>query len=394
MKQKVRMFHIMNSLLNVYSALTGATLILYLYSFVSSPIKVNMLIAIAVISTFLFEVPSGAISDRWGNRPVLLLCGISLALANILFIFLRAYWIAALAQVFAGASSAFLSGAIDSWLFDDPNFDRNNIQSICIDKYKYQSAVFIVGGLVGGIIADINTKLVFFVSLIASSIYLVLVLKYVSGSDFEKDVFSGKHYLLDFGDSIKATIDESFKYCIHSRRIIHLLIFNGIITFTTATVFVNWSPLLNQLGGSNYSIMGVAWMLMQLSLLGGNAAVKLLKGEPTNYFPIVAALLGGCVILIVAFDLFYASFASLLLFEFILGIINPLKEATLNNEISVKARATILSFQSMIANIMYYLSLLLSAWLTSSFSSSFAWLVSGSILVIGSIIYWFVTKET
>lgn len=387
MKQKTKIFHIMNSLISVFTALTGATLILFFYSFGFSAIKVNMLIAAAVISVFLFEVPSGAISDRWGQRPVLLLGGFLLMATNVLFALLRQYWIAVVAQILSGASTAFLSGSLDSWLFDDPGFDHAKIESVCINKHKLQSIVCILGGIISGVIADRNINLVFVVSLIATGVYLVLVYKYVpknaEGKKTEK-----KSYVLSFYIGIKKTIRESIQYCVQSNRINRILLFNGIITFATATVFVNWSPLLNQYGGNNYSIMGIAWTLMQLSLLAGSAVAKYLKGKSANIYPLIVALLGCCIICIVIFEMFYVAFICLLLFEFVLGIINPLKESILNNEITMKARATILSFQSMITNIMYYLSLLLSGWLISTFSSFVAWIVSGGILLVSSIVYW------
>lgn len=385
--RRIRLYHILVSLACVYTGFTGATFVLFLYSFGYAPFIVNLLIASAVVSVLIAEIPSGAASDIWGNRIVLLISGITLAAANVLFLISHGFMLLLAGQVLSGISSAMLSGSLDAWVFDSPGFPKEKIDGVCADKNKYQSLVMLAGGLIGGLVADIGIRLNFALSIAAALIFTLLVCINIkekrSNAGHGGFINKMRAGVLKMGE----VISDSFICCVRDRQVRTIIVFNGLMTFSISAVFVSWSPLLNSYPGYNYTVIGFAWMLMQLAMAGGNVFSKLFTGQIKRHLVLAGLALGVIVCAVALTGSFYGTLVFILMFEFILGIANPLREAMLNSHITSRARATILSFQSMFSSLMYFISMLITGWISSVFSMRTALLFSGLCMILFAFLY-------
>lgn len=100
----------------------------------------------------------------------------------------------------------------------------------------------------------------------------------------------------------------------------------------------------------------------------------------------VSVACGLCIIGLAFFKKFWLLFLGILLFEFLLGLIYPLKETVLNVGIESENRATILSFNSLVASLFNYVSMILMGKLATIFTIEMTWICSGIALVIISTV--------
>ena len=162
--------------------------------------------------------------------------------------------------------------------------------------------------------------------------------------------------------------------------------FNSILTFAFSPVFVFWSPVLHSFERVNYTVIGLAWVLMRAAMLAGNAVLERRKERSFSALAVISAVCGISVFALAYLHTFWSLLFGILLFEFFLGIIYPLKETVLNAGISHENRATVLSFHSMIVSIFNYVSMLVMGKIAEIWSIETTWKMSGLLLVIAGIV--------
>lgn len=84
---------------------------------------------------------------------------------------------------------------------------------------------------------------------------------------------------------------------------------------------------------------------------------------------------------------FYLFFILLMIFEFLLGIIYPIRETLLNKNIQSFNRATLLSFNSMLVCIFNYSSIMLMGIFSKYYSIYTSWTISGILMIVMAVIF-------
>lgn len=185
---------------------------------------------------------------------------------------------------------------------------------------------------------------------------------------------------------VKKVIKESVQYCMKDKNVWNVILFNSILTFAFSPVFVFWSPVLHSFERVNYTVIGLAWVLMRAAMLAGNAVLERRKERSFSALAVISAVCGISVFALAYLHTFWNLLFGILLFEFFLGIIYPLKETVLNAGISHENRATVLSFHSMIVSIFNYVSMLVMGKIAEIWSIETTWKMSGLLLVIAGIV--------
>ena len=170
------------------------------------------------------------------------------------------------------------------------------------------------------------------------------------------------------------------------KNVWNVILFNSILTFAFSPVFVFWSPVLHSFERVNYTVIGLAWVLMRAAMLAGNAVLERRKERSFSALAVISAVCGISVFALAYLHTFWSLLFGILLFEFFLGIIYPLKETVLNAGISHENRATVLSFHSMIVSIFNYVSMLVMGKIAQIWSIETTWKISGLLLVIAGIV--------
>ena len=117
--------------------------------------KIMILQAIFAVSIFLFEVPTGAIADRFGRKISLFLSGIIGCIAALIYISYPNFWIFALGEVLFGIGVTLSSGADQALLYDSLKQVKKEKQSKRIfGRWSTMSLIaMMVAAPIGSVIA-------------------------------------------------------------------------------------------------------------------------------------------------------------------------------------------------------------------------------------------------
>lgn len=81
-------------------------------------IQINSIWGIIVFVTFLAEVPTGILADRWGRRRAIQAAIFLQFIGELMFLFITDYWLLVLNAIIAGIGFAFGSGALEAMIYD------------------------------------------------------------------------------------------------------------------------------------------------------------------------------------------------------------------------------------------------------------------------------------
>ena len=370
-----RVFLSLHCLFEFYAGITGATFILFLYNKNLDTMETNLIVATSLIITFLMEIPAGALSDFLGYRKTTILSGILLCVTNVLFLIGNSLGIFFLAQIVLGLSCAFESGTLDAWIIKYTS--KKECEQIFVKKNKYISTMMIVAGLAGGIVADWMMEGIFLAALAASVLYTVTASVFMQE---EEEIRMKERSMKNAADGLKRIISVSVRYCVKDRNIRRIILFNSVLVFCLSPVFVFWSPILHGFERINYTLIALAWIFMRFSMLAGNMLVERICTRSVRAMAAASVVCGVSIIVLAFQNTFLLIFAGILVFEFLLGIIYPLRETALNREIANENRATVLSFHSMVVCIFNYVSMIVMGKLALIFSIRATWILSGVVL--------------
>jgi len=135
--------------------------------------------SVTMISSAIFELPTGLISDKQGRVKTLILGAIAFIISAIFYAIGFNYWILFVGAIFQGLGRSFYSGNNDALLYD------NLIETKKTDDFSEHSGkigsmsqiALAISGLSGGIIAYFSFSVLMWISVIPPIICLFLGLK-------------------------------------------------------------------------------------------------------------------------------------------------------------------------------------------------------------------------
>jgi sugar phosphate permease len=196
---------------------------------------------------------------------------------------------------------------------------------------------------------------------------------------FVREKFSFLGGWVKLKDIAKTSVDYGVKN--KNIRFIMLLVLG--LNFATMAPNMQWQPYFKQ-WLSNQTALGFLWSGMTLAMmLGAWLAPKLLKKVTDErkallYCHSVTAL---CIIGTVALGILPVAILMFFMHEVARGAFEPIKEAYLHDEIPSKARATIISFESIAHHAGGAIGLIASGALALHGSITLAWTGSGIVLL-------------
>ena len=245
--------------------------------------------------------------------------------------------------------------------------------------------MMILSGLLGGLVADFCLEGIFLLAFVAAVIYIGISLVVMPKVETVRKTRTQRQ-ISEAASGVKKVIKESVQYCMKDKNVWNVILFNSILTFAFSPVFVFWSPVLHSFERVNYTVIGLAWVLMRAAMLAGNAVLERRKERSFSALAVISAVCGISVFALAYLHTFWSLLFGILLFEFFLGIIYPLKETVLNAGISHENRATVLSFHSMIVSIFNYVSMLVMGKIAEIWSIETTWKISGLLLMLAGIV--------
>ncbi len=358
---------------------------LFLLSLGLDLFQVNVVLAIYLISIFLFEVPTGAIADVFGRKASFIASCAVRACAFFLYARAETFGDCVVAEVLDAIGTTLASGALDAWAVDGMQAEGNRTST---DRFFARAQmlsrmVMVVGGVVSGYIAEVSFRLnwgIAGVGFVVTGLIAVLMMTEPPRLRLSS---------AEPGSQFIATVREGWAIVRTSRELMVLCLLSGAIVFAAVPTHMLWQTRVKDFASESVSIMGWVWALMNLAALTGSYLLPpLLRRFPREILLAASALWRGGMLLLAALA---GSFApvlfGILMQEAAFGLSEPIFMASINDRIGPERRATVISVRSMFVTLGGALGLVTLGLVARGQGIPTAWVIAGVILF--AIAPWF-----
>lgn len=312
--------------------------------------------AFFTVGMVIFEIPTGIVADTWGRRTSLLLGAVTLIVGTILYMILwyfkGDFYLWALSSLILGLGYTFFSGAVEAWIVDAMNFVgyKGSIDTVFSKSQIVNGAAMLSGSVIGGIVAQqYNLGVPYLLRAI------MLIFTFVFAFIFMKELGFEKRKISKPIKEMKLIFDASLVHGLGNRPI-RWMMFGAPFTMGAGIfAFYAMQPYLLELYGNTqaYSVAGLAAAIVAgAQILGGILAPKVLKlFKYRTSILAIGGVLGSITMLMIAVvSNFYLAVLLLIIWAMSFAAVTPVRQAYLNGLIPAKQRATVLSFDSLMAS--------------------------------------------
>lgn len=339
--------------------------------------------SITMISSALFEVPTGIFSDMIGRRKTVILGSVSAVIYACLYALAPSFWPLALGALFEGLSRSFYSGNNDA-LLHDTLFEEGN-------QHKYDellgkiSAMFqvalAISGILGSFLATWSFPLIMWLSVIPQLICLYL--SFLLDEPKHQGKESGNMY---------SHLKSACQNFLQNKRL-RLLSISSVIKYAFGEAGYQFQSAFYNTVWPLWAI-GIAKMLSNL----GAALSFHMSGKVIKRF-------GGLKILIVDIiynrivNIFSTAFPTVLspllmsTTSLFYGVVSVTKSSLMQREFTSKERATMGSLNSFAGNIVFGVMAFLLGLVADKISPSRAFLGLQLFQLINLWFYWRLFKH-
>ncbi len=352
------------------------------------------------LGSMIFEIPTGVVADTLGRRVSLLLCLVTLFTTTLLYVASAwrgwGFWAFVWISVFLGLGFTFYTGAVDAWLVDALKATgyTEPLEPVFAKGQMFFGAGMLVGTIGGGLLGQIHlyipyvVRAAIVVPLFALAWYAMPELGYTPRALELKRV----------PVEMRRVFVEGMEYGLHHPVVRPVMLASLVSMSFMIFGFYSWQRyFLDLLGRDLVWVDGLISSLLGLSLIAGNALVAPLSrlvrsrtGLLMLSVVVQAAMATACGVVgrgVGSPDRFYVVVALYLVYGLAVGVAMPVKQAYLNAHIPSAQRATIISLDSMFANVGGVLGQSGWGWLARVRSIGEAWAWSGVTLLFGLPLY-------
>jgi MFS family permease len=304
----------------------------------------------------VFEVPTGIVADTAGRRASYLLGTITLSVATLLYVLLwqvqAPFWQWAAVSMLIGLGFTFFSGAVEAWVVDAltaSGFD-GEMESVFGRGQVVIGVAMLTGSVAGGVIAQqIGLGVPFVLR------GLILIAMFVVAYRMMHDIgFTPKKSgrpLSEMRRIAAATIEFGWRVPAAKWLMVEALFTGGVGIYA----FYALQPYLLELYGDPhaYQIAGlVAAIIAGAQIVGGISAPRIRRLFHRRTSALIATTGLGVLTLalIGVVENFWAVVALIVVWGLLFAAAMPIRQTYLNALIPSQQRATILSFDSLMAS--------------------------------------------
>ena len=364
--------------------------------------EVGSILAIQGFVALALELPTGALADTLGRRPVLAASGVLAVVAAVLFLLADSFALFAVSLLLQGVFRVLDSGALEAWFVDAVHeHDPQAEVARPLARAGTVLGVAIAGGaLLGGLLvawhplsalSALVLPLLVAIGLYAGYTILVIVLV----RDSPQPDAAPRRLVQTMAHAARQTprtIVNGLRRAASSRVLAGLVLVEvfwsvAMIAFETLTPV----QLEGLLGGeaAAAAVFGpasaAAWGLFavgsllasRLSGIIGVTWTAILSRMLNGAFVVLMGLSSGLVGLLIGYGLTYLAH----------GAAGPMHSALLHREADRSTRATVLSLNSMVSGGAYSIGLLVLTALAGATSAATATAIAGAFSILGAACY-------
>ena len=304
----------------------------------------------------LFEVPTGVVADTVGRRASYLLGTLTLSASTLLYVLLwtieAPFWQWAIVSMLLGLGFTFFSGAVEAWLVDAlaATGFTGQVETVFGRGQVVSGVGMLAGSVAGGFIAEQTNLGVPFV--VRGAILVVMfVIAYRLMHDLGFTAERGGRLSAEVRSIAAASIEHGWRVPAVKWLMVESLLVGGVGIYA----FYALQPYLLELYGDPdaYQVAGlVAALVAGAQICGGFVAPWLRKlfRRRTSALIVATALSVATLALIGTIENFWAVIVLIAVWGLLFSASRPVRQAYLNGLIPSRQRATILSFDSLMAS--------------------------------------------
>lgn len=327
----------------------------------------------------LWEVPSGVIADRWGRISSMQI-GTFLGLIGFFLYSISHGFVGFLfAQIALGLGQGFISGADSALLYDSLHQQKKENKYIVIEGKitALGNLAESLAGVLVSVLAFTIYRNYYYIQTIIAGIGFLSSLFLVEAEHF-KSLSSNK----EFVSSIISTLRGNRKL----QSIIYISALFGLSSLTMAL----YAQIIFDEIELNETWFGYGWTILNLTVaLGSYFAGSINKLFKPNTLIIILLVVFSFTFLISGVVLNSYILVFILIFYFARGIVHPVMKYFINELCASNIRATVLSVRSLLIRIVFASVAPVLGVLSKKFSVQYALLLSGIIVIIPGIVFYF-----
>jgi MFS family permease len=304
----------------------------------------------------LFEVPTGVVADTVGRRASYLAGTVTLSVATLLYVLLwwigAPFWQWAVVSILIGLGFTFFSGAVEAWLVDALTATgfSGDMETVFGRGQIVSGAAMLAGSVAGGFIAaqtSIGVPFVLRGVILVVMFGVAVLLMHDVGFTPDK----GNRPLAEMRKILSATMDHGWKVPAVRWLMVEAMFVGGVGVYG----FYALQPYLLELYGDPeaYQVAGlVAAIVAGAQIVGGSLAPRIRRLVHRR----TTALIWMMGLSVIALGLigiirnFWAVIALIVVWGLLFAATMPIRQAYINGLIPSRERATILSFDSLMAS--------------------------------------------
>jgi len=339
-KRNIRLFHVYMFLNRL--EMWEPIVVLLVLSRGFSLTQYALLDSLWYLSTLVFEIPTGAVTDRYGKRISLLISALTQSASFLLLAFGRSFLLLALSNVLWGFASSFETGTSSAFIYDSlKQVNREGEYRRVMGRnttlvFLASALGSIVAGLLGGIDLTIPIVITAAIPLLTSP--LILLFREPEVADAPEPTYL-RH------------IRQSTRYVLGRRTVALLLLYAAIVGAFVWAMRDFYQPLLDSYGISVQAI-GMLYLLFKLCCsAGAHFADPISKriGQAAIYLiPACLVVSASCMGWLTA----PWAVGFIFVIFFVEGFSYPVLDAMIGKRIPSGKRATIISLGSVLSCLM------------------------------------------
>ncbi len=325
----------------------GPIIVLYYLAKGLSFTQIMIIQSVASVSIFVFEVPTGAVADKFGRKLSMILGSILWAISLWMYIVGPGFVVFLAAEVVFSLGLALRSGADSALIYDTlkNSGEEKRFQEI---EGKAQSLALYaqaIGSILAGFLYEINIHLPLIVSC-GFMIITIIITTYFTEPTHEKGNENSVERQLKYLEQIKA----AGKYVMGHEKVKAVIFFSIVFYVFYRNGFWFFQPYMEAVN-IPVKYFGIIFFLfnMTAALTAGNVHLVMEKTKPRT-LTFMAGLLLISFIILGTVKIWIGVFA-ILFQQAARGMYRPVTRKYLNKHIPSEQRATILSFQSLATNL-------------------------------------------
>ena len=384
MTRTERTYYLITCLYRLSWSALGPTYALFLLSRGLDILHVNLVLAVYLITTCLFEVPTGAVADVFGRKVSFILSCLVRAVAFGMYFFSDTLAEFLVAEFIDAIGTTLATGAFDAWAVDGmrDDGDERPVDRLFSRAMILGQASAIIGGLGAAQLAERDLALPW---LVGTSGFLLCA---VAGALLmrERRPAMGSFAQLRAGAylSIGTTVRDGLA-AVHIMPVMRgLCLLTMLTSFATVPAFQMWQPRFHALSGEGPWLLGWVWVLLNLALIAGSALIPRLisRWGRARALAFAYAWRGLTIGAAAMATTFFPALFGFLLQEIGWGFSEPVLQAWMNEHATSAQRATILSVRSMAFTLGGAAGLVCLGFLARETGIANAWMATACIYMV------------